>query len=267
MYFMGILIILLGALLINQITGNRKRKSYFIIELPEYKLPSLKRAVMDMCTRGWAFIVKAFTIILLCNTIIQIMQSFNWQLQIAQSASDSILASIAQPFAYLLLPVVGVVSWQLAAAALTGFIAKENVVGTLAVCFVGLNNLINADDLELLDGAGEEVAGIIAITKVAALAYLMFNLFTPPCFAALGAMNAEINDRKWFWSGVALQLATGFTVSFFVYQIGTLITTGFLGAGFLPGLVAVAVFAAILVYLCINGNEKAAERPVSYEKR
>ena len=256
MYFAGIAIILLGALLVKKITAVPGKKSYFIIELPEYKLPSLQRAVKDMCSRGWSFIVKAFTIILLCNTAVQIMQTFTWNLQVAESASESILAAIAGPFAYVLVPVVGVVSWQLAAAAVTGFIAKENVVGTLAVCFVGLENLINTDELEMLEGAGAEVAGVMAITKVAALAYLMFNLFTPPCFAALGAMNAEMGDKKWFWSGVALQFATGFTVAYLVYQIGTLITEGTFGAGFLPGLIAVAVIAGIITYLCVNAGKK-----------
>ena len=162
--------------------------------------------------------------------------------------------SIAGPFAYLLVPIVGVLSWQLAAAAVTGFIAKENVVGTLAVCFVGLENLIDTDALEMMEGAGAEVAGIIAITKVAALAYLMFNLYTPPCFAAMGAMNSEIKSKKWLWGGIGLQLGTGYTVGFLVYQIGTLITTGSLGAAFVPGLIAVAVFAAVLVWLCVRAN-------------
>ena len=267
MYFVGILVILLGALVVNKITATRKRRSFFIMELPEYKVPSLKRAVVDMCSRGWSFIVKAFTIILLCNTIVQIMQSFTWSFQPTEAASESILASVAGPFAYLLVPVVGVLSWQLAAAAITGFIAKENVVGTLAVCFVGLENLINADELEMMEGAGAEVAGIIAITKVAALAYLMFNLFTPPCFAALGAMNAELNDRKWFWGGVALQLCTGYTIGFLVYQVGSLITTGSFGAGFLPGLIAVAAMIGVIVYLCIDADRKReAEKAVSGKK-
>ncbi len=256
MYFAGILLILIGALLVKTITGAKKQ-SYFIMELPEYKLPSLKRAVYDMCSRGWAFIVKAMTVILLCNTIVQIMQSFTWSFQVAGTAGDSILASIAQPFAYLLVPVVGVLSWQLAAAAITGFIAKENVVGTLAVCFVGLENLIDAEGLELAAGAGAEAAGVMAITKAAALAYLMFNLFTPPCFAALGAMNAEMADRKWFWGGVALQLCTGFAVGFLVYQVGTLVTTGGVGAGFVPGLLAVLVMATVIGALCARGKKKA----------
>ena len=260
MYFVGILLILLGALLVNKVTGHKARKSFFIIELPEYKVPSLKRAVKDMCSRGWAFIVKAFTIILVCNTVVQIMQTFTWSFAVAEEASDSILASIAGPFAYMLIPIVGVASWQLAAAAVTGFIAKENVVGTLAVCFVGLENLIDAEELELMAGAGAEVAGIMAITKVAALAYLMFNLYTPPCFAALGAMHAEISDRKWFWGGVALQFGTGFTVAFLVYQVGTLLTTGAVGAGFVPGLIAVAVMVCILGYVIRRNNESLAGR-------
>ncbi|MBP3683747.1 MAG: ferrous iron transporter B [Oscillospiraceae bacterium] len=256
MYFAGILIILIGALIINRITGVKRRKSFFIMEMPEYKLPSLKRAFGSMCSRGWAYIVKAGTVILVCNTVVQIMQTFTWSFTVADAASESILASIASPISYLLIPVVGVASWQLAAAAVTGFIAKENVVGTLAVCFVGLENLIDTEELAMLEGAGAEVAGVMAITKVAALAYLMFNLFTPPCFAALGAMNSEIGDRKWFWSGVALQFATGFTVSYLVYQIGTLITTGSVGAGFLPGAIVVAVIVGVIVYLCKEADRK-----------
>ena len=160
-----------------------------------------------------------------------------------------------------------VASWQLAAAAVTGFIAKENVVGTLAVCFVGLENLIDTEELALMEGAGAEVAGIMAITKVAALAYLMFNLYTPPCFAALGAMNSEINDRKWFWGGVALQFATGYTIAFLVYQIGTLVTTGALGAGFLPGLIVVAAIVAVIVSLINKTNKSlAAEYALSGKK-
>ena len=256
MYFVGIALILVGALLVNKIAGHKNRKSFFIMELPEYKLPSLKRAAGSMLSRGWSYIVKAGTIILLCNAIVYIMQSFNWQLQLVEEGNEvtSILATVAGPIATLLVPVIGVKLWELAAAAVTGFIAKENVVGTLAVCF-GISNLIDTDALELAEGAGAEAAAIFGITKVAALAYLMFNLFTPPCFAALGAMNSEINDRKWFWGGVALQLATGYTLGFLVYQIGTLIVTGSLGAGFVPGLIAVLVMAAIVIYLCIRSQK------------
>ncbi|MBR5559376.1 MAG: ferrous iron transporter B [Oscillospiraceae bacterium] len=249
MYFAGIMLILVGAVLVNKISGSKNRKSYFIIELPEYKIPSVKRAFYSMCSRGWAYVVKAATIILLCNTVVQLMQTFTWNFRIAEVASESILASIANPFAYALVPIVGVLSWQLAAAAVTGFIAKENVVGTLAVCYVGLENLIDTEELALLEGAGAEVASVFAITKVAALAYLMFNLYTPPCFAALGAMNSEINDRKWFWGGVGLQLATGYTVGYLVYTLGTLFTDPAslnLGAA-VCGAIVVSFFAAVII--------------------
>ena len=247
MYFMGIVLIFLGALLVNRISGYRSRKSFFIMELPEYKAPSLKRAALAMLSRGWAYIVKAGTIILLCNTAVQLMQSFNWSFQLVEEGMEhtSILASIATPVSVLLIP-LGFGAWQLAAAAVTGFIAKENVVGTLAVCY-GVTNFIDTDALELTGGASE-VAAIFALTKAAALAYLMFNLFTPPCFAAMGAMRSEIKDRKWLWAGIGLQFATGYTVAFLVYQIGTLVTTGSLGTGFVPGLIVVAAIAAFLVY-------------------
>ncbi len=260
MYFVGIALILLGAVLVNRIAGHKARKSFFIMELPEYKAPSLKRACLSMLSRGWAYIVKAGTIILLCNAVVYIMQSFDWNLQIVEEGKEgtSILASIAHPVALLLLPVVGVVTWQMAAAAVTGFIAKENVVGTLAVCF-GISNLIDTDALEMAEGAGTEIAAVFGITKVAALAYLMFNLFSPPCFAALGAMNAEIKSRKWFWGGIALQLGTGYTVGFLVYQIGTLLTEGHLGAGFAGGLLFVLAFVAVLVWLCMQGDKKSAK--------
>jgi len=255
MYFVGILLIFFGALLVNKLTGHKYRKSFFIMELPEYKLPSLKRAFISMLSRGKAYIIKAGTIILVCNTVVQIMQSFNWQLQVVEEGleSTSILASIANPIAVLLVPVVGITAWQLAAAAVTGFIAKENVVGTLAVCY-GLTSFIDTDELALIGGANE-VALAMGLTKAAALAFLMFNLFTPPCFAALGAMNSEIGDRKWFWGGVALQLCTGYAVGFVVYQAGTLITSGAVGAGFIPGLIAVVAMVAVLVYL-VKKEEK-----------
>ncbi len=256
MYVTGIVVIFLGALLVNAVTGNRAKKSYFIIELPEYKVPSFGGAFKSMCSRGWSYIVKAATIILLCNTAVQIMQTFGWSFQPVENASDSILATIAGPFAYLLVPVVGVLSWELAAAAITGFIAKENVVGTLAVCFVGLENLIDTEELALI-GSGTEVAGVMAITKAAALAYLMFNLFSPPCFAAIGAMNSEMKNKKWLWAGIGLQLGVGFTIGYLVNTGGTLIwyPAELNIGGAIGGLIAVAVFATILVCLIARTNK------------
>ena len=268
MYFVGIALILLCSLLVNKIAGHKNRKNFFIIELPEYKAPSLKRAFIDMCSRGWAYIVKAGTIILLCNAVVFIMQSFDWSFSLVaeDAANTSILATIANPIAAILVPVIGIHAWQMAAAAVTGFIAKENVVGTLAVCY-GISNLIDTEALEMAEGAGTEVAAVFAITKVAALAYLMFNLFTPPCFAAIGAMNAEIKDKKWLFGGICLQLGVGYTLGFLVYQIGTLVTTGAVGAGFFGGLLAVVIMVGIVVFLCINADNKLkAELAVSGKK-
>lgn len=258
MYFVGIAFVFLGAWLIMKITGQKYRKSFFIMELPEYKWPSLKRATISMFSRAKAYIIKAGTIILVCNAAVQIMQTFNWQFQVVEEGmeSTSILASIASPFAILLIP-LGFGVWQLAAAAITGFIAKENVVGTLAVVY-GLTNLINVDELVLMSGANE-VAATLGLTAVSALAYLMFNLFTPPCFAAIGAMNSEMQDKKWLFGGIALQLATGYTVAYLVYQVGTLVTTGTLGQGFVPGLIVIIAFVAIVVYLIKQSNKNIAK--------
>ena len=258
MYFVGIFLILVCALLINKLTGHKNRKSFFIMELPEYKAPSFKKAALSMCQRGWSYIVKAGTIILVCNFAVKLMQTFSWSFTPVEDASQSILATIATPFAYIFAPIVGVVAWQLAAATITGFIAKENVVGTLAVCFVGLENLINTEELALMEGAGAEVAGILAITKVAALAYLMFNLFTPPCFAAIGAMNSEIKSKKWLWAGIGLQFAVGYSLGFLVYFFGTLFT----GANFGPawmnivGWSFIAIVAVIFTILIIRKNKQ-----------
>jgi ferrous iron transport protein B len=203
-----------------------------------------------MCQRGWSYIVKAGTIILVCNFAVQLMQSFGWNLQPVEDARESILATIAIPFAYLFAPIVGVVAWQLAAAVITGFIAKENVVGTLAVCFVGLENLI--------EGAGAEVAGIMAITKAAALAYLMFNLFTPPCFAAIGAMNSEIKDKKWLFAGIGIQLSVGYSIGFLTYFFGTIFTGASLGKAWMSilGWVIIAAIVAIFTFAILKKREE-----------
>ena len=251
MYFAAIALIFLGALLVRLVTGVSRKRSFFIMELPEYKVPSLWNAFKSMCGRGWEYIVKAATIILLCNMAVQLMQSFTWTFAAAENADQSILAGLATPFAWVLMPIVGVFSWQLAAAAITGLIAKENVVGTLAVCFVGLENLMDMEELAMLEGAGAEVAGMLAISRFAALAYLMFNLYTPPCFAAIGAMRAEMKSAKWLWGGIGFQLAIGYTVSYLVYTVGTLLTAprSLNVTAAAAGLGAVLVFAAIIIHL------------------
>ena len=256
MYFVGIVIILGCAMLVKLLTGSKK-KSFFIIELPEYKFPSLWRACKSMFGRAWSYIVKAGTIILVCNFVVHVMQNFSWSFQLVDNPNDSILHDVATPFAYVIAPVIGVAAWQLAAAAVTGFIAKENVVGTLAVCY-GITNFFNLDDLAMIEGAAPTVAAAFKITRVAALAYLMFNLFTPPCFAAIGAMNAEMKSRKWLWAGIGLQFAVGFTVSFLVFFFGTLFSGANFGAAWMPivGWAFVIAIAAFVTYLVIRKQKE-----------
>jgi Fe2+ transport system protein B len=288
-----------------------------------------------MCQRGWSYIVKAGTIILVCNFIVQLMLTFtfsfkvidydgiteegtqtitekylneyaykdnngNYYMQDAEgnlvvieseedynlaisyhneviytvndhpelddewnkvsselqsAAETSILANIAKPFAYLFAPITGDEhSWQLAAAAITGFIAKENVVGTLAVCY-GTPNKINAD-FELIGNGSETLQAVMGISVVIALAYLMFNLFTPPCFAAIGAMNSEIKDKKWFFGGIAFQFGIGYSLAFLVAFFGNLFTQAAYSSIWMPilGWAVVILFAGILTYLIIKNN-------------
>ncbi len=269
MYFLGILIILLCALMINRITGRRVKKNYFIIELPEYKAPSLARAAESMLQRGWSYIVKAGTVILVCNFAVQVMQSFDWSFNVVAEGAEhtSILATIAQPFAYLLAPVVGVVAWQLAAAAITGFIAKENVVGTLAVCY-SIANLFDLDELVMIEGNENAVAAAFGISGVAALAFLMFNLFSPPCFAAIGAMNSELKSKKWLLAAIGLQLGVGYTIGFVANFFGTLFTGGDFGPVWMPilGWCVVLVFACVITVLVLRRDREIANNSIVKKK-
>ena len=254
MYFVGIVLILLCALLINALNGYKARKSFFIIELPEYKAPSVKLASKSMCQRGWAYIVKAGTVILVCNFVVYMMQTYSWSFQAVEDPASSILASIATPIGFIIAPIVGVALWQLAAAAVTGFIAKECVVSTLATVFM-FEHLIG-EELEAIGSVtGANMGGI---SVVAGLAFLMFNLFTPPCFAALGAMNSEIKSKKWFWAGVGLQFAVGYVVSFLTFFFGTLFTGGSLGAFWMPivGWAITLAIAAIFTVMIIRKNKQ-----------
>jgi ferrous iron transport protein B len=253
MYFLAIGVIILSGLIIRKITGD-KSQSYFIMELPEYRFPSIKRATISMLNRGKSFVIKAGTIILICNAVVQLLQTFNWQFQVVADSmpETSILASLASPLAWIFIP-LGFGMWQFAASAITGFIAKENVVGTLAVTFA-ITNFIDVDELALIGGSSD-VVPIFGIGAVAALSYLVFNLFTPPCFAAIGSMNSEMEDRKWLWGAIGFQLGMGYVLAFLVYQFGTLFTTGNLGSGFLGGLIAVTAIVGFVIYLTLGKNK------------
>ncbi len=258
MYFLAIALIIVSGLIIKMITGD-KSVAFFIMELPEYRIPSFKRAAVSMMSRAKAFIIKAGTIILVCNAVVQLLQSFTWAGQVVPDGNPgvSILASIASPLAWLFIP-LGFGIWQFAAAAITGFIAKENVVGTLAVTF-SVTNFIDVEELALVSG-GTEVLTVFGIGSVAALSYLIFNLFTPPCFAAIGSMNSEMESPRWLWGAIGFQVGTGYALAFLVYQLGTLFTTGNIGGGFTGGLIAVAVFIGVIVMQIRKTKKYDAER-------
>ena len=174
-------------------------------------------------------------------------------------AHTSILATVASPVAYLVAPIIGVVAWQFAAACVTGFIAKENVVATLAVCF-GISNLFSLDELAMNEGSASTVAATFGITSVAALAFLVFNLFSPPCFAAIGAMNAELKSKKWLFAGIGMQLGVGYTLAFLVYFFGTLFVGGGFSSAWMPilgwGIIfSLAAFVAVLIFARVKADK------------
>lgn len=240
MYFLAMAVIFVAAFTIRWVTGDDSKVDYFIIELPTYRLPSAINALRSMYSQAKAFIIKAFTIILVSNVVIQIMQTFTWNLSVVQegAADTSILASLASPISFILIP-LGFGTWQLASAAITGFIAKENVVGTLAVVF-NITNFINTEEFALIGGQSE-IMSIMGLSTIAALAFLVFNLFTPPCFAAIGAMNAELRSKKWLTIALSLQFSMGYTIAFIFYQLGSLIFYGHLQTGFVAGLIIVSM--------------------------
>ncbi|MGL5717065.1 MAG: ferrous iron transporter B [Paraclostridium sp.] len=250
-YLIAFTVIIVVGLLIKKVTGADNIKNYFIMELPQYRIPSVKRAFFKMLDTGKDFVMKAGTIILVCNTAVFIMSSFNFKLQLVGDAVDtSILATIATPFAFLLIP-VGIGTWQLAAAAITGFIAKEEVVGTLAVVYA-MGGAINAD-FELVNA--NIVQDTMGITAVAGLAFMLFNLLTPPCFAAVGAMRAEMKSKKWLRGALLLQLSVGYTVSMVVYQVGTIIAYKTIAPGFIPAVI-ILVIEVIFINNKIKENKK-----------
>ncbi len=220
-YIMAGMIIVLSGLFLKQVF-QWESQSNFIIELPEYKLPSLRHGVRQMLKQAKAFIVKASTIILVMNTLVWFMQTYGWNLQAVENQSESILASVGGVVAPFLIP-LGFVGWQLAAATLTGFVAKENVVATLAIV------LATASE-EALYLSGSPLSTLL--NPVTGLAFLAFNLFIPPCFAALGALNSEFKNRKWLMKVIGFQFMVGYIVAMLIAQIGTIIVYGELAQGF-----------------------------------
>ena len=239
------IVIAIGGLFLKKIFGW-ENTSTFIIELPEYKVPSLKHAFRQMIRQAKAFIIKASTIILVMNTFVWFTQTYGWSFQVVEDPGRSILASIGGTIAPLLIP-LGFVGWQLASAAVTGFVAKENVVATLAIT-------IAASSEEVLNIPGGVL--IQFFTPVTAYAFLAFNLFTPPCFAAIGAMNTELADRKWLLKGIAFQFSVGYLLAMLITQVGTIIFYGELAIGFIPACVITVLYAIIICYLIGRSSSK-----------
>lgn len=258
-YIVAFTVIICVGLILKKVTGADNIKNYFIIELPQYRIPSIKRAFFKMLETGKDFITRAGTIIIVCNTVVFIMSSFNFKLQLVEDAvNTSILANIATPFAFLLIP-VGIGVWQLAAAAITGFIAKEEVVGTLAVVY-SMGAAINSD-FELVNAMA--VQETMAITAVSALSFMFFNLFTPPCFAAIGAMKSEMKSNKWLLKSVLLQLSVGYIVAMITYQVGTILVYKELGQGFIPAVIILALAVIYIVYKIKSNKVSESEKKAS----
>lgn len=246
-YIIAIGVIIIGGLLLKKLFVWDNTSS-FIMELPEYKIPSIKNAIIQMFDKAKGFIYKATTIILVMNTLVWFMQAFNWKLQATEIQSESILASVGSVIAPLLIP-LGFVGWQLAAASITGFIAKENVVATFAVLFA----MASEEALHVPGGALAQM-----FTPVTAYAFLAFNLFTPPCFAAIGAMNAEMGSKKWFFRGLAFQLSVGYIIALLITHIGTLVIYGETAEGFIPAIFVLIAYAVGVTFLIKRANTSKA---------
>jgi ferrous iron transport protein B len=238
MYILAIALIIIGGKILKKIYVW-ENTSPFILELPAYKIPSLKHAFVQMLDKGKAFIYKASTIILVMNTLIWFMQAYSWKLIPVSDQGNSILASIGGVVSPLLIP-LGFIGWQLAAATITGFIAKENVVSTFAILLA----VTSEEALYLPGGSLTEF-----FTPVTAYAFLAFNLFTPPCFAAIGAMNSELADRRWLFKALAFQFSVGYIVALLITQIGTPLFSGHLAPGAPLALLSLILFAALTTYL------------------
>lgn len=245
MYIIAFVMIALGGLLLKRLFVW-ENNSQFILELPEYKIPSLKHAIIQMFDKAKGFIRKATTIILVCNTFIWFAQAYSWQLQPVQDQSLSILASLGSFIAPILIP-LGFLGWQLAAATLTGFIAKENVVATFAV-------ILAVASEEALHVPGGALTGFF--TPVTAFAFLVFNLFTPPCFAAIGAMNSEMGSKKWLFRALGFQFSVGYFLALCITQFGTLLLYGKTAVGFVPAMIILIVMTIYLIYAIKKADAK-----------
>ena len=242
-YFVGIAAIICSGIILKKTKMFAGDPAPFVMELPAYHMPTVGNVLRSMWERGWSFIKKAGTIITLSTILLWFLMSFGWVdgsfgMLEAEQLNDSILASIGNVIAPLFAP-LGWGDWKMAVAAVTGLIAKENVVGTFGILF-GFAEV--AED-------GTEIWGQLAgsMTAVAAYSFLVFNLLCAPCFAAMGAIKREMNNAKWFWFAIGYQTGLAYIVSLCIYQIGTLISTGTFGAGTVVAFILVIGFIYLLV--------------------
>lgn len=243
-YFVGIAAIICSGIILKKTKMFVGDPAPFVMELPAYHWPTVGNVLRSMWERGWSFIKKAGTIILLSTIVLWFLMNFGWGdgtfgMLEAEQLNDSILAHIGSVIAPIFVP-LGWGDWKMAVAAVTGLIAKENVVGTFGILF-GFAE-VNADN-------GIEIWGQLAgsMTAVAAYSFLVFNLLCAPCFAAMGAIKREMNNAKWFWFAIGYQTGLAYIVSLCIYQIGTLISTGTFGAGTVVAFILVIGFIYLLV--------------------
>ena len=243
-YFVGIAAIICSGIILKKTKMFAGDPAPFVMELPAYHWPTVSNVLRSMWERGWSFIKKAGTIILLSTIVLWFLMSFGWEsgsFGMVEELNNSILASIGSAIAWIFAPLGWTKAgegWKMAVAAITGLIAKENVVATFGMLY-GFGEV--AED-------GAEIWGNLAaaMTPIAAYGFLVFNLLCAPCFAAMGAIKREMNNAKWFWFAIGYQCGLAYVVSLCIYQIGTLITTGTFGIGTVVAFLLVIGFLYLL---------------------
>ena len=257
-YFVGIAAIICSGIILKKTKLFAGDPAPFVMELPAYHWPTVSNVLRSMWERGWSFIKKAGTIILMSTIVLWFLMNFGWVdgsfgMLEAEQLNDSILASIGSVIAPLFAP-LGWGDWKMAVAAVSGLIAKENVVGTFGILF-GFGEV--AED-------GAEIWGQLAgsLSTVAAYSFLVFNLLCAPCFAAMGAIKREMNNTKWFFTAIGYQTLLAYVVSLCIYQIGNL----FIGGGFGIGTVVAVLLIIGFVYLLVRPYKESATLSVSTNK-
>ncbi len=250
-YFVGIAAIVCSGIILKKTKMFAGDPAPFVMELPAYHMPTVINVLRSMWERGWSFMKKAGTIILLSTILVWFATYFGWVDGEFRMLEDlemdhSILAGIGNLFAWIFLP-LGWGDWRAAVAAITGLVAKENVVGTFGILY----------GFAEVSEEGEEIWGTLAgsYTTAAAYSFLVFNLLCAPCFAAIGAIKREMNNAKWTWFAIGYQCLLAYCVSLCVYQIGTFLTTGAFGIGLIAALLIVAGFVWLLVRPCKNDGK------------